>query len=81
MTTVEIEYCESCGMRGHAFDIQEAVLDRAAEELDEVSLVPAHGGIVIVRLDGEQVFHSGEDDYDTETFVETIADDIEERLG
>lgn len=77
MTEIEIEYCVPCGFRKHALDIQENLLDELEEDVDRVALKPAHGGVVIVRVDGEQVFHSGEDEYDPDELIDTIVQQVE----
>ncbi len=80
MSTIDIEYCVPCGMRDQAVNIQEAILAAVEEDVDQVSLTPGHGGVVIVSVDGDHVFHSGEDDYDPDTVIERIVDDVRQQL-
>ncbi len=80
MTVIDIEYCAPCGLRDGAIDIQTAILEAVEDKVERVSLTPGHDGVIIVRVDGEQVFHSGEDDYDQDTVVADIVADVEQRL-
>lgn len=53
MTRIAIEYCVPCGFREDALDVQKALLDAFGRDLEYVSLVPDHGGVFVVRADGE----------------------------
>lgn len=77
VTEIEIEYCVPCGFRKHALEIQKNLLDRVEEAVDRIALKPGHGGVVIIRVDGEQVFHSGEDEYEPDELIDMVAERVE----
>lgn len=77
MTRVAIEYCVPCGLRDHAVDVQEALLEQFGEELDEVALVTGDSGVFEVRAGGELVFDKAEDEFD----VDEITRRVEPHVG
>lgn len=74
MTHVEIEYCVPCGLRENAVETADAILADLGQDLDGLELVPGHGGVFVVRADGEVVFDKDEEGYDREAVVARVAD-------
>ncbi|QIO23030.1 SelT/SelW/SelH family protein [Haloarcula sp. JP-L23] len=76
MTSVEIEYCVPCGLLEPAVEAQTRLLNEFGQELDGVTLTPGHGGVFIVRADGETVWDKGVHgaDLDLELLVEAVGD-------
>lgn len=56
MASVEIEYCVPCGLLDSAIKTQTRLLDEFGQELDGVTLTPGHGGVFIVRANGETIW-------------------------
>jgi len=76
MTSVEIEYCHPCGFLDRAQDVQQAVLENLGQNLEEVSLVVGHNGILQVRVDGDVVFDKDEDEYDVDAIVGSVRQQV-----
>lgn len=53
---VSIEYCRQCRFILRATWMAQELLMSFAEEIGELALVPASGGVFEVRVDGECVF-------------------------
>jgi selenoprotein W-related protein len=53
---VEIEYCRQCRFLLRAAWLAQELLTTFEDELGEVALVPGHGGVFEVRLDGTVIF-------------------------
>ncbi|MCS7172322.1 MAG: Rdx family protein [Armatimonadetes bacterium] len=54
--TISIVYCSECNYLPQALEVARGILERMADEIDELVLVPAAGGAFEVRRDGELVF-------------------------
>ena len=76
MTTVEIEYCVPCGLLDRAIETQRALLAEFGRDLDAVTLRTGHGGVFVVRADGDVVLDTDERGYD----LEAIGAAVEERI-
>lgn len=74
MTTVEIEYCVPCGHLDRAIDLQRALLQSLARELDAVTLRTGENGVFVVQVDGEPVFDVAEENYDIDAIVRDVRD-------
>jgi len=78
MTEVNIEYCVPCGLRDHAVETQETLLDEFGQDLDGVRLQPGHGGVFKIQVDEDLVWdkdeHGGE--IDLEAITETLYDRV-----
>ena len=59
-TRVEIQYCTQCRWLLRAAWLAQELLSTFADDLGEVALVPAKGGVLEVRLDGELIFSRAE---------------------
>jgi selenoprotein W-related protein len=57
---VEIEYCTGCRFLLRAGWLAQELLTTFEEELAEVALIPGHGGVFEVRVDGERVWSRAE---------------------
>jgi selenoprotein W-related protein len=57
---VEIEYCQRCNFLPRATWIAQELLHTYGDFVAGLTLVPAHGGTLIVRVDGEQMFSNKE---------------------
>lgn len=57
---VEIEYCAQCRFVLRASWLAQELLMTFADSVGEVALIPATGGIFVVRLDGKQLFSKAE---------------------
>ncbi|WP_306059128.1 Rdx family protein [Natronococcus wangiae] len=55
MTSIEIEYCVPCWLLEPAVETQTRLLNEFGQALDGVTLTPGHGGVFIVRANGETV--------------------------
>ncbi|MBI4337755.1 MAG: SelT/SelW/SelH family protein [Chloroflexi bacterium] len=53
---VEIMYCTQCGWLPRAIWLAQELLATFDQELSEVALVPATGGVLEVRVDGAMVW-------------------------
>jgi selenoprotein W-related protein len=53
---IEIEYCSQCRFILRAGWMAQEILMTFGDELGEVALVPGHGGVFDVRVNGETVF-------------------------
>lgn len=76
MTSVEIKYCVPCDHLDHAQTLQNALLSTFGQKLDSVTLVTEDGGTFEVRVDGELIFDVDEDEYDTDSIVETVGERV-----
>jgi selenoprotein W-related protein len=56
---IEIEYCRQCRFLLRAAWLAQELLTTFETELAEVTLVPGHGGVFEVRLDGQVIFARG----------------------
>ncbi|RBI60246.1 hypothetical protein DMJ13_18020 [halophilic archaeon] len=78
MTAIEIEYCVPCGLLEPAIETQTRLLNEFGQDLDEVTLIPGHGGVFIVTADGETIWdkevHGA--DLDLNLIVEAINDQL-----
>jgi len=54
--TISIVYCSECNYLPQALEVARGILERMADEIEELVLVPAAGGTFEVRKDGEIVF-------------------------
>lgn len=72
MTAIEIEYCVPCGHRERAQELQTAILEKYGLTVDRVSLVTGDGGVFEVRVDGDEIFDIGEDEYDADAIVADV---------
>lgn len=54
--SIEIEYCTQCGFLLRAGWMAQELLNTFGDDLGQVALVPGHGGVFVVRLDGEVIF-------------------------
>jgi len=52
---LEIEFCTQCRFQGRAFWMARELFDQVPELGGEIVLIPATGGVFIVRFDGEVV--------------------------
>ena len=57
---IEVEYCTRCGWLPRAAWIAQEILGTFTDTVGEVALVPGHGGIFEVRVDGEAIFNRKE---------------------
>ena len=78
MTSVEIEYCVPCGLLDPAIDTQTRLLDEFGQGLDGVTLTPGHGGVFIVRVDGETIWDK--DVHGADLDLELIVEAVDDRL-
>lgn len=76
MTAVEIEYCVPCGLLDRAIETQRELLSEFGRELEAVTLRTGHGGVFVVRVDGEPVLDTDEQGYD----MGEIAGAVEARI-
>ena len=53
---LEIEYCTQCRWLLRAAWVAQELLTTFEQELGEVALVPGHGGVFVVRVDGATVW-------------------------
>jgi selenoprotein W-related protein len=53
---IEVEYCRQCRFLLRAAWLAQELLTTFETELAEVALVPGHGGVFEIRLDGQVVF-------------------------
>jgi selenoprotein W-related protein len=58
--SMSIEYCTVCNFRGRAAWLAQEVLAAHEADLAGLTLVPGHGGVFDVRIDGELVFSQKE---------------------
>lgn len=72
MTDVEIEYCVPCGHRETAVEVQEAILERFGQKVNQVALKTGDGGVFKVRVDDELVFDKSEDEFDVDDIVDSV---------
>lgn len=79
MTEIEIEYCVPCGLLDHATETATALLETYGRDLDDVRLVPGHGGVFTVSVDGAVVFDK--DDSEAGYDLDAIEAAVEERVG
>lgn len=77
MTSVEIEYCVPCGLRGRAIDVQEALLEEYGERLDRVALVTGDSGVFEVRVDDDLVYDKATDEYDVDAIVADVGEYVQ----
>jgi selenoprotein W-related protein len=77
MTNVTIEYCVPCGLLEYAIETQQALLEAYGRDLDGVRLEPGHGGVFVVRADGDLVWDKN--DHDGEIDLDAITETIGER--
>lgn len=77
MTSVEIEYCVPCGLLDRAIETQRELLSTFGRGLDEVTLRTGHGGVFVVRVDGDVVLDTDEQGYDLEAIGNAVAERIE----
>jgi selenoprotein W-related protein len=54
--SVAIEYCTVCNFRARAAWLAQELLAAHEGDLASVTLVPARGGVLSVRIDGDLVF-------------------------
>jgi selenoprotein W-related protein len=54
--TISIVYCSECNYLPQALEVARGILERMADEIEELVLVPAAGGTFEVWKDGEIVF-------------------------
>lgn len=78
MASVEVEYCVPCGLLNPAIQTQTRLLDEFGQELDSVTLTPGHGGVFVVRADGETIWDK--DVHGSDLDLELIVEAIEDRL-
>ena len=68
MTAIEIEYCVPCGLLDQAIATQTRLLNEFGQHLGDVTLIPGHGGVFIVTVNGETIWdksvHGAEMDMD-----------------
>ena len=68
MTRVDIEYCVPCGLLDRAVETERAILEAFGRDVESVQLVPGHGGVFEVSVDGEVVWdkevHGSDPDFD-----------------
>lgn len=76
MTHVEIEYCVPCGFLNRAEEIQHVLLTSFGQQLDTVALVTGDHGVLQVRVDGDVVYDTGDDEYDVDAIVRDVRDHI-----
>ncbi|MFB6184573.1 MAG: SelT/SelW/SelH family protein [Haloarculaceae archaeon] len=80
MTNVEIEYCVPCGLLDLAVETETRLLESFGRALDGIELQPGHGGVFVVRVDGETVWdkdvHGGDVDFDL--LEEVVAAHVED---
>lgn len=78
MTEVEIEYCVPCGLLDNAVKTQQELLEEYGRELEAVSLVPGHGGVFKVRVDGDLVFDKDDKEggYDLDAIRAAVHDQV-----
>ncbi|SEH12128.1 selenoprotein W-related protein [Natronorubrum sediminis] len=74
MTSVEIEYCVSCGFLERAEALQHALLSTFGEQLESVTLRTGANGILAVRVDDELVYEKSESAYDVDEIVRRVRD-------
>jgi len=74
MVTIDIEYCVSCGFLDTAIETQHDLLTVFGRDLAGVRLVPGHGGVFRVSVDGETVWDRDVhgDGVDTDSIVEAV---------
>lgn len=53
---LEIEYCTQCRWMLRAAWVAQELLTTFDQELGEVALVPGHGGVFVVRVDGTTIW-------------------------
>jgi len=53
---LSIEYCTQCRWLPRAVWVAQELLGTFEADLAEVALVPGHGGVFVVRVDGEPVW-------------------------
>lgn len=70
-TQVEIEYCVPCGHLDRAIDTQKSILEHFGRDLDGVKLKTGHGGIFIIRVDGEEIYDNSQG-FDLDRIVSEI---------
>jgi selenoprotein W-related protein len=75
---VEIEYCVPCGLLPRAETTAHALLSAYGESLSGLRLVPGHGGVFRVGVDGHTVFDKASGDaFD----LDTIQARVDQRLS
>ncbi|WP_435158915.1 SelT/SelW/SelH family protein [Haladaptatus sp. DFWS20] len=79
MTAIEIEYCVPCGLLDRAIATQTRLLDEFGQKLDSVSLVPSHGGVFIVTVDGETIWDKSV--HGAEMDMNLIVNAIDDRIS
>lgn len=76
-TRVEIEYCVPCGLLPAAEATTHALLEALGRQLSGLTLVPSHGGVFRIAVDGETVFDKEHDGYDLDEVVRRVASRVE----
>jgi len=70
---IDIEYCVPCGLLTQAAETQHELLSEYGRDIDGVRLVPGHGGVFEVTVDGESVWDKDlEGGIDTEAIVARV---------
>ena len=72
MTEVEIEYCVPCGYLDRALDLQRAVLSNFGQSVDRATMVTGDHGVLQVRVDGDVVWDTADDEYDVDAVVRRV---------
>lgn len=73
MTTIEIEYCEPCGLLDNALETADRILAEFGRELEGVTLTPGHGGVFKIYADGDLIYDKNERGYDIDAIVTEIS--------
>jgi len=74
MAQVEIEYCVPCGFLPAAEESAHALLSALDKRVARLSLIPSHGGVFRIRVDGETVFDKARADrYDIDEIVNQVS--------
>lgn len=81
MVEIDIEYCVQCGFLDTAVETQHDLLTTFGRDLDGVRLVPGHGGVFRVSVDGETVWDRDVhgDGVEADLLAETVKDRLEEK--
>lgn len=78
MASVRIHFCTQCHWLLRAGWYAQELLSTFGEDLDEVALVPSHGGHFEITFDGEQLWERKRDDGFPE--IKVIKQRVRDRL-
>jgi selenoprotein W-related protein len=73
---VEIEYCTGCRFLPRAAWLAQELLTTFESELGEVALMPGHGGVLEVRVDGRLVWSRKDDGFPEPSAVKRAVRDV-----